>query len=92
MVQVCNISGGATMPPKRDAAANAGSMQTGFRSSSAVAQCRIIGGFTRSGATEGVPMGLPIRARMAASAFASLCMSSDITCPYRFRSASLNRS
>ena len=43
MVQVCSITGGDTMPPNRDFAANSGSRYTGFMSSSAYAQCRIIG-------------------------------------------------
>ena len=55
IVQVCSISGGATISPKRDAAAASGSMYTGFASSNAAAQCRIIGWFTGSGATFGPP-------------------------------------
>src|ERR1700691_4410035 len=53
MLQVCSITGGDTMPPNRDFAANSGSRYTGFMSSSAYAQCRIIGWLTGSGASEG---------------------------------------
>ena len=53
IVHVCNISGGATISPKRERAAASGSVYTGFRSSNAAAQCRIIGRFTGSGASLG---------------------------------------
>ena len=49
IVQVCNMSGGATISPKRDRAAASGSVYTGFSSSNAAAQCLIIGRFTGSG-------------------------------------------
>ena len=51
IVQVWSISGGATISPKREAAAASGSTYTGFASSNAAAQCRIIGWFTGSGDT-----------------------------------------
>lgn len=57
------------MPPNRDEAANSGSRYTGFMSAIAYAQCRIIGWFTGSGATEGFPVppvGCPTRARTLA--------------------------
>ena len=50
IVQVCSISGGATISPKRERAAASGSVYTGFSSSNAAAQCRIIGWLTGSGA------------------------------------------
>src|SRR5687767_8632081 len=53
MVQVCSINGGATISPKRDRAAASGSVYTGFQSSNAAAQCRIIAWFTGSGAVDG---------------------------------------
>src|SRR5271155_685379 len=76
IVQVCSITGGETMPPNRDLAANSGSRYTGFMSSSAYAQCRIIGWLTGSGATEGLalpPVGWPTRA------LSLLCSSVSVT-------------
>ena len=65
IVHVCSISGGATISPKRDRAAASGSVYTGFQSSNAAAQCRIIGRFTGSGASLGPvsPIGWPTSAR-----------------------------
>ena len=53
IVQVWSISGGATISPWRDAAAASASTYTGFASSNAAAQCRIIGWFTGSGPCDG---------------------------------------
>src|SRR5690242_14302229 len=52
IVQVWSIVGGAASPPNWVAAAASGSVYTGFASSNAAAQCRIIGALTGSGATD----------------------------------------
>ena len=61
---------------KRVRAAKAGSVYTGFASSSAAHQCRIIGWFTGSGATWGLPIGFPIALRRSRTA---RCSASSIS-------------
>jgi hypothetical protein len=82
MVHVCNISGGATMPPKRDAAANA-----------RIGVDRVLvlrAPPPSAGSSAGSPdrarprarrWACPMIARIAASAFSSRSVSSDIISP-----------
>ena len=74
IVQVCNMSGGATISPKRERAAASGSVYTGFSSSNAAAQCLIIGWLTGSGPFVVLPpslMGFPTNAWSRSSSVAS---------------------
>src|SRR5438128_777489 len=65
IVHVWSMTGGDTISPNRDFSANSASRYTGFMSAIAWHQCRIMGWFTGSGATVGLPdppVGLPISA------------------------------